>query len=62
MNWIGQPFDFLLLDEPFNHLDQSNTRIATELIKNECKTQHAGIILASLGQKFNFDYKEELML
>jgi len=45
---LQQPFDFLLLDEPFSHLDDNNRRLAMELIEEEAELRKAGIILADL--------------
>ncbi len=59
---LCQPFDFLLLDEPFSHLDEANVEKASELIKAEIKRQGAGLILVSLGERFLFDYDFELTL
>lgn len=53
---LAQPFDFLLLDEPFSHLDEGNIKIACEIIKKVCAQQKAGFILVSLGEKYDFDY------
>lgn len=47
---LQQPFDFLLLDEPFSHLDENNRKIAMELIEEECAARKASIILADLKQ------------
>lgn len=49
---LCQNFDFLLLDEAFSHLDNNNTKIAWELIKEEVDKQKASIILTSLNQNF----------
>lgn len=43
-----QPFDFLLLDEPFSHLDNRNSQRAMELILEEAKSRNAAIIFADL--------------
>ncbi len=43
-----QPFDFLLLDEPFSHLDDVNTKKAMALIEEEAATRNAAIILNDL--------------
>jgi ABC-type lipoprotein export system ATPase subunit len=53
---LCQPFDFLLLDEPFSHLDQENTRLASSLIEEVCKVRNAGFILVSLGERYMFEY------
>ena len=59
---LCQPFDFLLLDEPFSHLDLDNIRIATEVIERIVKKNNAGLVLVSLGQPFYFDYDAEIEL
>lgn len=59
---LCQPFDFLLLDEPFSHLDALNIQIASDLIEAEVNRQNAGLILVSLGEKYHFSYDHELLL
>jgi ABC-type lipoprotein export system ATPase subunit len=55
---LCQPFDFILLDEPFSHLDEQNIEIMTEMITTELKRQNAALLLCSLGQGYLFDYHE----
>jgi ABC-type lipoprotein export system ATPase subunit len=43
-----QPFDFLLLDEPFSHLDDANTKKAMALVEEEAATRNAAVILNDL--------------
>lgn len=50
-----QPFDFLLADEPFSHLDENNRRIAMELIEEEVAARNAAIILADLKKMEYFN-------
>ncbi|MFZ9301693.1 MAG: ATP-binding cassette domain-containing protein [Chitinophagaceae bacterium] len=45
---ITRKFDWLILDEPFSHLDQQNASIAWELIVEQAKKRNAGIIIACL--------------
>ncbi len=45
---LQQPFDFLLLDEPFSHLDEKNRSIAMKLMEEEATKRGAAIILADL--------------
>jgi len=45
---LQQPFEFILLDEPFSHLDSHNSKLALELIIEESEKRKAGIILADL--------------
>lgn len=53
---LCQPFELLLLDEPFSHLDKENIRKACGLIAQECAAQGAGYALASLGDKYELEY------
>lgn len=48
---LMQPFDFLLLDEPFSHLDILNTQKAMELIYEECAKRGASMLLANLNEE-----------
>ena len=59
---LCQPFDFLLLDEPFSHLDEANIKAATELIETECKAQGSSFILVSLGEDYYFNYTDKIIL
>lgn len=45
---LQQPFDFIILDEPFSHLDEANSKKALALIEEEAKKRGAAIILADL--------------
>lgn len=45
---LMQPFDFLLMDEPFSHLDEANAQKAMKLILEETEKRKAGIIFAEL--------------
>jgi ABC-type lipoprotein export system ATPase subunit len=45
---LMQPFDFLLLDEPYSHLDDDNREKAMELIYEECEKRNAAMIFADL--------------
>ena len=59
---LCQPFDFLLLDEPFSHLDQENIQKACQLIDTEVRQQEAGFLLVSLGEQYPIDFDEALQL
>jgi putative ABC transport system ATP-binding protein len=45
---LMQPFDFLLLDEPFSHLDNRNSELAMELMLEEARERQASIVFADL--------------
>ena len=54
---LMQPFDFLLLDEPFSHLDNQNSQLAMELMLEESKKRNAAIIFADLERIDYFPYQ-----
>ncbi len=45
---LMQPFDFILLDEPYSHLDEANRIKAMKLIYEECEKRNAAMIFADL--------------
>jgi ABC-type lipoprotein export system ATPase subunit len=45
---LVQPFDFLLLDEPYSHLDEDNRIKAMKLIYEECEKRNAAMVFADL--------------
>ncbi|TFH27349.1 MAG: ATP-binding cassette domain-containing protein [Bacteroidia bacterium] len=47
---LVQPFDFLLADECFSHMDKENTLKAYQLIQHECEMRKAGLVLTSLNE------------
>ncbi|HEV8081194.1 MAG TPA: ATP-binding cassette domain-containing protein [Chitinophagaceae bacterium] len=47
---LMQPFDFLLLDEPFSNLDENNRNKAFALIDEECKQRNASMLFADLKE------------
>lgn len=59
---LCQPFDMLLLDEPFSHLDGENTRLASNLIDEICNKRQAGFVLVSLGEEYFFNYDKKIDL
>lgn len=59
---LVQPFQWLLLDEPFSHLDMVNISKATQLITEECRKQQAGIIITGLDDDSFFPYDEKIIL
>lgn len=59
---LQQPFDFLLLDEPFSHLDEANRRKAMELMEEESSKRNATIILADLREIEYFKSERTLHL
>lgn len=59
-----QPFKWLLLDEPFSHLDSGNIQVACQLIVEKVRQQKASIIMTSLGkeQTYFLEFDEKKLL
>ena len=55
---LMQPFDILLLDEPFSHLDNANAEKAMALIVEEAKERGATIVFADLERVDFFPYSQ----
>lgn len=59
---LVQPFQWLLMDEPFSHLDLANRDIAMQLIHSECMRRGAGMVITSLGGDYGISYHKTLLL
>jgi len=59
---LCQPFEWLIMDEPFSHLDEANSRKCLDMIAKECDAQKAGFVLTSLDDDDRFPYDYELKL
>jgi ABC-type lipoprotein export system ATPase subunit len=57
-----QPFEWLIMDEPFSHLDNENAMLSLEMIDKRCKDLNAGFVLTSLGDRYGYEYDQELKL
>lgn len=57
-----QPFELLLLDEPFSHLDEGNIRIICEIMEEKCREQSAGLLMTSLGYPYYIHFDHKLIL
>ena len=55
-----QPFDLLLLDEPFSHLDPAITETCMKLILEVSAERGAGILLATLDPDYGLPHKSEI--
>jgi ABC-type lipoprotein export system ATPase subunit len=59
---LCQPFEILIMDEPFSHLDEENTQRCLKMINERCDEQNAGFVLTTLGDDHKFQYDKELKL
>jgi ABC-type lipoprotein export system ATPase subunit len=57
-----QPFQFLLMDEPFSHIDEGNIQRALQLILRSCEQQKAGYLLTTLGYDYGISNAEKIYL
>ncbi len=62
MRALVQPFDFILVDEPISHLDESNSQIMGALLLEESRRQGAGVIVTSIGKHMELSYDKILRL
>lgn len=59
---LMQPFDWLIMDEPFSHLDIDNTNKAAKLIAEACNERGAGLLITDLDEDAHFHYNRQLIL
>lgn len=59
---LCQPFEFLLLDEPFSHIDHENALNVARMIDEEVERQGAGLIVTALDDTDVFVFDKVLYL
>ena len=59
---LCMPFDWILMDEPFSHLDDKNAKLAAELILEHSIKNKGGVIMANLEEDNWFPYQQMLRL
>jgi ABC-type lipoprotein export system ATPase subunit len=59
---LCQPFEYLLLDEPFAHLDKSTARSCFELIQDKASLQNAGIVLSGLEHNEQSGFTQNIVI
>ncbi len=57
-----QPFKWLLLDEPFSHLDNDNATRAAALIWEQVQARNAGMLVVDLEDNTWFPYTRKMLL
>ncbi len=57
-----QPFEWLIMDEPFSHLDVENAKKSLNMIDARCRELNAGFVLTTLGDSHGYMYDQELKL
>jgi ABC-type lipoprotein export system ATPase subunit len=51
---LRKPFCWLLLDEPFSHLDEDNAKASADLIEEVLNQNRAGLVITSLARSSPF--------
>ena len=59
---LCQPFDFIFLDEPISHLDDGNSRIMADILKEEVSRRGIGVVVTSIGKHLPLEYDRVLKL
>lgn len=59
---LAQQFDWLIMDEPFSHLDDSNREKAATLIADICQEREAGLVVLQLNEDDYFPYHQTFRL
>lgn len=59
---LVQPFDFLVVDEPISHLDDTNAQLMAELIGQVKEKTQCGVIVTSIGKQLPLTYDYTLKL
>lgn len=59
---LAQPFELLLLDEPFSHLDRANIEIVQNIILDFVQKNNATMMITTLGEDYNIAYDKILRL
>ena len=59
---LCQPICFLLMDEPFSHIDHDNARLVADMVLREVDRQSAGLIVTALDPMQYFPFDTQLNL
>ena len=59
---LCQPYEQILLDEPFSHIDQEKIKIASKIISERTKEQNASLVLATLDDEYYFNFDKKFIL
>jgi len=59
---LAQPFEVLLLDEPFSHLDEANTHVLCQILEEECTQRGATLLMTALETNALLNYDQILQL
>jgi len=59
---LAQPYSWLIMDEPFSHLDEGNTQRCLKMLDERTTDLNASFVLTTLGDHHSFKFDQELNL
>lgn len=59
---LSQPYEWLIMDEPFSHLDDENAQLCLTMINERTDELGAGFVLTTLGDDYQFPFDYTLNL
>lgn len=59
---MAQPYEWLIMDEPFSHLDVDNAKRCMSMIHERTIVQNSGFVLTTLGDSHGYSFEQELFL
>ncbi|NVK63873.1 MAG: ATP-binding cassette domain-containing protein [Flavobacteriales bacterium] len=59
---MAQPYKWLIMDEPYSHLDIANAERCMNMIHERTIEQNAGFVLTTLGDSHGYSFEQELFL
>ena len=59
---MAQPYKWLIMDEPFSHLDVDNAKRCMNMIHERTIAQNSGFVLTTLGDSHGYSFEQELFL
>lgn len=59
---LCQPYDFILMDEPISHLDNTNSELLSGILTQEAARQGAGVLITSIGRHPELPYHQTIQL
>lgn len=59
---LCQKADFLLMDEPVSHLDDTNSAIMAQMLRERIARDGAGLVVTSIGRDLPYEYDRVISL
>ena len=59
---LCQEADFFLMDEPTSHLDEKNSQLMANILREYTERSGAGVIVTSIGKHFDMGWDKKFAL